>query len=266
MLGLAAMKKSEMLKTLIDLLVSQDTLRGEKSRYKAKRRELAEERQQRGFEAILRILPPLVEKIMPGRHDLGEPLGFELATVIRALNCSLDPGQLEEISKVLKTSQRIMMAEAARLAEKILGSAVPVTGDPETPGSSETAKVPETPKDVTFNDFREALHQKIVTFLIDELSRVEGRRCIRIKLVGTFTGLRGEILEVWDLRKHPEIFDGPDGQSLIEERTIEIIDLAEDHSHSFDSHSFDVACHYEVITEQALGGRKHLHFSLDSLE
>jgi hypothetical protein len=250
MLGLAAMKKSEMLKSLTDLLVSQDTLRREKSGYKAKRRELAEERQQRIIEAVLRILPPFVEKIMPAKEGLCEPIGFELAAIISSLSCSFVPEQLEEISKALNTSQRAMMADATRLAVKILGGALPV---------SETREDPET-SDVTFNAFREDLHQKIVTFLIDELSRVEGRRCIRIKLVGTFTGLRGEILEVWDLRKHPEIFTSPGGQSLIEERTTEIIDLAEDHSHSFDA-----ACHYEVITEQALGGQKHLHFSLDEI-
>jgi hypothetical protein len=121
------MKKSDMFRTLAEILTLDQKLRADKYADRTRRRELAEQSRQRMMSAIIPLLPALLERLIPAGnpHEACPDLGIDLASAVSALNQSLTPDQLATIGQVLTAEQQFMMTDATRLASNILGEISP---------------------------------------------------------------------------------------------------------------------------------------------
>jgi len=101
----------------------------------------------------------------------------------------------------------------------------------------------------------EELHAKIRGFLAEQLSRLEGRQCVKFDLLYSQPGFRAEDLRSWERADNPELFDS---LGMIEQVASTIIEIAEAHADSLDQGSH----RYTVNTRQYFGGRASLSFTI----
>ena len=97
----------------------------------------------------------------------------------------------------------------------------------------------------------EELHAKVLSFLLKEFARLEGRQCTRVDLTSSAPGSRGSSIGVWDRAEYPDPATSPfQGQGNIEALTTDVLRKAEEYADSFGSGQH----RFVIVTHQVLGG------------
>jgi hypothetical protein len=101
----------------------------------------------------------------------------------------------------------------------------------------------------------DALHAKVLTFLLEELKRSGGRQCVKIELAHAQQGFRADTVSTWDREDDPALFED---LARVEALAAGIISKAEEEADSFGNGTH----RFVIKTTQHLGGRGRCSFQL----
>lgn len=101
----------------------------------------------------------------------------------------------------------------------------------------------------------EQIHGTVLSFLLGEFARKEGRQCVGVELVSSQQGGTGVPIRRWDRKDEPALFES---QGLVEQLTSLILREAQDYADSFGTGQH----RFVVVTEQHLGARPRKPFRL----
>lgn len=101
----------------------------------------------------------------------------------------------------------------------------------------------------------EQIHSQVLSFLLGEFARREGRQCVRVALCSSQHGASGPPIHSWNRTDEPALFES---QGSVEQMTSLILREAQEHADAYGTGQH----RFVVVTEQHLGGTARKAFRL----